>query len=335
MQMSEKLLRVKNLKTYFYTSSGIVKAVDGVNFSLKTGKTLGIVGESGSGKSVTASSIMRLIQSPPGKITDGEIMFEDKDILKLSENEMLKLRGNDISMIFQDPMTALNPVFTIGYQITETILVHQKISKHEAKAKAIKALEVVGIPDAAERYGSYPYEFSGGMRQRVMIAMALACDPKLLLADEPTTALDVTIQAQILELMKNLQKKFNMAIIIITHDLGVIWEMADYVMVMYAGKTVEYTDTNTLYMKSRHPYTWGLLDSIPKRNNDKYEELSTIDGNPPDLRTTGKGCNFAGRCPYAEAICENKPPELVEVEPDHFVACHFQKSDKSLERRKR
>ena len=331
--MNERLLEVNNLQTYFYTSSGVVKAVDGVSFSLKKGQTLGIVGESGSGKSVTASSIVRLVPSPPGKIAGGEIIFDGKDILKLSRKELLNVRGRDIAMIFQDPMTALNPVFTIGKQISEAILVHRKISKDDAKKLTIQALETVGISDAESRYKNYPFEFSGGMRQRAMIAMAIVCNPKLLIADEPTTALDVTIQAQVLELMKNLQKELNTSILIITHDLGVIWEMADYVMVMYAGKTVEYTDMINLYKNPKHPYTWGLLDSIPKRNSEKNEPLNTIEGNPPDLRNTGVGCNFAGRCPYAKDICSKKQPPLIELETDHFVACHFQTKKEALTRR--
>ena len=331
--MNERLLEVNNLQTYFYTSSGVVKAVDGVSFSLKKGQTLGIVGESGSGKSVTASSIVRLVPSPPGKIAGGEIIFDEKDILKLSRKELLNVRGRDIAMIFQDPMTALNPVFTIGKQISEAILVHRKISKDDAKKLTIQALETVGISDAESRYKNYPFEFSGGMRQRAMIAMAIVCNPKLLIADEPTTALDVTIQAQVLELMKNLQKELNTSILIITHDLGVIWEMADYVMVMYAGKTVEYTDMINLYKNPKHPYTWGLLDSIPKRNSEKNEPLNTIEGNPPDLRNTGVGCNFAGRCPYAKDICSKKQPPLIELETNHFVACHFQTKKEALTRR--
>lgn len=331
--MSERLLEVNNLKTYFYTSSGVVKSVDGVSFSLDKGETLGIVGESGSGKSVTASSIMRLVPSPPGKIVGGDIIFDGRDVLGLSQKELLDLRGKDIAMIFQDPMTALNPVFTIGQQISEAILVHRKMSKGDAKTLAIKALETVGIPDAESRYKNYPFEFSGGMRQRAMIAMAIVCNPKLLIADEPTTALDVTIQAQVLELMKNLQKELNTSILIITHDLGVIWEMADYVMVMYAGKTVEYTDTINLYKNPRHPYTWGLLDSIPKRSSEKSEPLNTIEGNPPDLRNTGIGCNFSSRCPYAKDICSKKQPPLIELEPNHFVACHFQTKEEALTRR--
>jgi oligopeptide/dipeptide ABC transporter ATP-binding protein len=294
---------------------------------------LGIVGESGSGKSVTASSIVRLVPSPPGKIAGGEIIFDGKDILKLSRKELLNVRGRDIAMIFQDPMTALNPVFTIGKQISEAILVHRKISKDDAKKLTIQALETVGISDAESRYKNYPFEFSGGMRQRAMIAMAIVCNPKLLIADEPTTALDVTIQAQVLELMKNLQKELNTSILIITHDLGVIWEMADYVMVMYAGKTVEYTDMINLYKNPKHPYTWGLLDSIPKRNSEKNEPLNTIEGNPPDLRNTGVGCNFAGRCPYAKDICSKKQPPLIELETNHFVACHFQTKKEALTRR--
>ncbi|MCR2045115.1 ABC transporter ATP-binding protein [Anaerosalibacter massiliensis] len=328
--MEEKLLEVKDLKTYFHTSSGVVKAVDGVSFSIDRGKTLGIVGESGSGKSVTASTIMGLIPSPPGKVEGGEIIFEGNDILKIHKEELLNIRGKDIAMIFQDPMTALNPVFTVGYQITEAILAHRDISKKDAKKIAINALEMVGIPDAKSRYKCYPHEFSGGMRQRAVIAMAIVCDPKLLIADEPTTALDVTIQAQILDLMKELQKKLNTSILIITHDLGVIWEVSDYVMVMYAGRTVEYTETKTLYKNAKHPYTWGLLDSIPKLESDSDKMLNTIEGNPPDLRSTGKGCNFAGRCPYAKDICKKSPPKLVEVEPKHFVACYFQTEDTSL-----
>lgn len=331
--MNERLLEVNNLQTYFYTSSGVVKAVDGVSFSLKKGQTLGIVGESGSGKSVTASSIMRLVPSPPGKIAGGEIIFDGKDILELSRKELLNVRGRDIAMIFQDPMTALNPVFTIGKQISEAILVHRKISKDDAKKLTIQALETVGISDPESRYKNYPFEFSGGMRQRAMIAMAIVCNPKLLIADEPTTALDVTIQAQVLELMKNLQKELNTSILIITHDLGVIWEMADYVMVMYAGKTVEYTDMINLYKNPKHPYTWGLLDSIPKRSSEKNEPLNTIEGNPPDLRNTGVGCNFAGRCPYAKDICSKKQPPLIELETNHFVACHFQTKKEALTRR--
>ncbi len=330
--MAEKLLEVKDLKTYFHTSSGVVKAVDGVSFNINKGQTLGIVGESGSGKSVTASTIMGLIPTPPGKVEGGEILFEGKDILKFQEKELLNIRGKDIAMIFQDPMTALNPVFTVGYQITEAILAHQDVSKKEAKKIAINALETVGIPDAKSRYKSYPYEFSGGMRQRAVIAMAIVCNPKLLIADEPTTALDVTIQAQILDLMKELQGKLNTSILIITHDLGVIWEVSDYVMVMYAGRTVEYTETKTLYKKAKHPYTWGLLDSIPKLASDSEKMLNTIKGNPPDLRATGKGCNFAGRCPYVQDICKETPPKLVEVEPEHFVACHFQTEKTSLEK---
>lgn len=332
--MSKKLLEVKDLKTHFYTASGVVKAVDGVSFSIDKGKTLGIVGESGSGKSVTASSIMGLIPSPPGKICGGEILFEGKDLLKCEKDELLDIRGKDIAMIFQDPMTALNPVFTVGSQISEAILAHQKLSKEEAKNLAINALETVGIPDAKSRYKCYPYEFSGGMRQRAVIAMGIVCNPKLLIADEPTTALDVTIQAQILELMKNLQNKLDTSILIITHDLGVIWEITDYVMVMYAGRTVEYADTITLYDRAKHPYIWGLLDSVPNLEDDKDKVLNAIKGNPPDLRTTGEGCNFAGRCPYAQGICKKKQPELLEVEPNHFVACHFQTFDTSLEKRR-
>lgn len=321
--MSKELIRVNGLKTYFYLSSGVVKAVDGVSFSINEGETLGIVGESGSGKSVTASSIMRLLQKPIGKIADGEVLFEGRDLLKLKEKEMLGIRGKEISMIFQDPMTSLDPVFTIGQQIIEIIKIHQKVSDGEAKKIAIKALEMVGIPEAETRFSSYPHEFSGGMRQRVIIAMAIVCRPKMIIADEPTTALDVTVQAQVLNLLKDLQKQLGTSILLITHNLGVVWDMCDKVMVMYAGKTVEYTDTKTLYNKPMHPYTLGLLNSIPKLSDDPDKPLTAIPGSPPDLKLVGNSCNFHNRCIYAKDICREKVPELVEVEEGHFVACHF------------
>lgn len=322
--MGNEIIKVNNLRTYFYLSTGIVKAVDGVSFSINKGETLGIVGESGSGKSVTASSIMGLVPKPIGKIVDGEIIFEDKDLLKIKEKEMLDIRGKDISMIFQDPMTSLDPVFTIGHQIMQVIKIHQKVSKEEAKKIAIEALEMVGIPEADKRMNSYPHEFSGGMRQRVIIAMAIVCKPKMIIADEPTTALDVTVQAQVLDLLKDLQKQLGTSILIITHNLGVVWDICDRVMVMYAGKTVEYADTKTLYQNPMHPYTWGLLNSIPQLSDDPDEPLTAIQGTPPDLKLTGNSCNFHNRCPYAEDICRQKVPELLEIEEGHFVACHFQ-----------
>lgn len=323
---NEPLLKVENLKTHFNTASGVAKAVDGVTFSLDYGQTLGIVGESGCGKSVTSSSIMRLLPKN-GHIVDGQILFQGKDITKLSQKEMLKIRGNDISMIFQDPMTALDPVFTIGSQIIEVINAHQKLSKEEARQYAIKVLKMVGIPEAEKRLKSYPHEFSGGMRQRVIIAMAIACNPKLIIADEPTTALDVTVQAQVLGLMKDLQKEANSSIILVTHNLGVVWKMCDTVMVMYAGKTVEYADVKTLYADASHPYTWGLLNSMPKVTDDPNVPLASIPGTPPDLKLTGGSCNFHNRCKYCQEICKTKCPEMKEVAPNHFVACHFTKQE--------
>ena len=323
---NQPLLKVNNLKTHFNTASGIVKAVDGVTFTLNYGQTLGIVGESGCGKSVTSSSIIRLLPKN-GHIVDGQILFEGKDLVKLTQKDMLKIRGNDISMIFQDPMTSLDPVYTIGSQIMEVIHAHQKLSKEETKEYAIKALKMVGIPEAEKRLKSYPHEFSGGMRQRVIIAMAITCNPKLIIADEPTTALDVTVQAQVLGLMKDIQKESNSSIILVTHNLGVVWKMCDTVMVMYAGKTVEYADVKTLYSDARHPYTWGLLNSMPKVTDDPNIPLASIPGTPPDLKLTGGSCNFHNRCKYCQEICKQKSPDMKEVAPNHFVACHFTKEE--------
>lgn len=317
---NEALLKVEGLKTHFFTKSGVVKAVDGVSFEVKPGETLGIVGESGSGKSITAMSIMRLIASPPGRIVDGSIEFEGENLLKKSEKEMRNIRGNKISMIFQDPMTSLNPVLSVKKQMMETILTHEKMSKAEAESRAVELLSLVGIPAAKKRLSSYPHEFSGGMRQRVMIAMALACNPKLLIADEPTTALDVTIQAQILELLNSLQDELGMSIIMITHDLGVVSEVCDRVMVMYAGRPVEYTDVKTLFNEPKHPYTWGLLNSIPSIRNKK-ERLEAIKGIPPDLRTLPTGCNFAPRCNHVMEACHHLDPALLEVKKGHQVQC--------------
>ena len=330
--MSENILTVKDLKTYFYTASGIAKAVDGVSFNIAKGETMGIVGESGSGKSVTSSSIIRLLPPRTGKIVGGSIEFEGKDVLALSKKELNDFRGKDIAVIFQDPMTSLDPVFKIGKQMTEMIMAHQNVTKDEAWKMSVEALSKVGIPEPEKRMNSYPYELSGGMCQRVIIAMAVCCKPKLIIADEPTTALDVTVQAQVLVLLKELQRDMDTAILLITHNLGVVWEMCDKVMVMYAGNTVEFTDTKTLYSNPRHPYTWGLLDSMPKLSDESKGELKTIPGTPPDLRLTGKCCNFYNRCPYVTEACTQSVPPLVEVEPGHFVACHRQNLTNKLEK---
>ena len=330
--MSENILTVKDLKTYFYTASGVAKAVDGVSFNIAKGETMGIVGESGSGKSVTSSSIIRLLPPRTGKIVGGSIEFEGKDVLALSKKELNDFRGKDIAVIFQDPRTSLDPVFKIGKQMTEMIMAHQNVTKDEAWKMAVEALSKVGIPEPEKRMNSYPYELSGGMCQRVIIAMAVCCKPKLIIADEPTTALDVTVQAQVLELLKELQRDMDTAILLITHNLGVVWEMCDKVMVMYAGNTVEFTDTKTLYSNPRHPYTWGLLDSMPKLSDESKGELKTIPGTPPDLRLTGKCCNFYNRCPYVTEACTQSVPPLVEVEPGHFVACHRQNLTNKLEK---
>ena len=314
------LLEVKDLKTYFYTDAGVAKSVDGVTFSVERGKVLGIVGESGCGKSVTSLSIMRLVDPTTGRYEGGSILFDGQDILKLPEKEMQKLRGNKISMIFQEPMTSLNPVFTIGYQIEESLMLHKGMDKKAARARAIELLEMVGIPEAAKRVDEYPHQLPGGMRQRVMIAMALAGDPELLIADEPTTALDVTIQAQILDLLKELQEKLHMSIIFITHDLGVIAEMADEVAVMYAGEIVEKAKTRELFDDPKHPYTVGLMDSIPDINQE-VERLTTLEGLVPSLYDMPKGCHFAPRCKYACPECEEKHVELTDLEGGRQVRC--------------
>jgi oligopeptide transport system ATP-binding protein len=318
--MSEKLVEIRNLKTHFYTDDGISPAVDGVNLFIKRGETLGVVGESGCGKSVTSLSVMRLIPNPPGKIVDGEILFEGRDLLKLSESEMRKIRGNDISMIFQEPMTSLNPVYTIGDQIAEAITLHQGLNKKEALNKAVEMLRLVGIPLPDKRVKEYPHQLSGGMRQRVMIAMALSCNPKLLIADEPTTALDVTIQAQILELMKKLKKDLGMAIMLITHDLGVVAEMAERVVVMYAGKVIEEGDVVSIFKHPLHPYTEGLLQSIPRMDSNR-EKLHVIDGVVPNPLNLPTGCHFNPRCPYAIDKCRESQPALEQVAPGRYVAC--------------
>lgn len=320
MESVKPLLEVKNLHTHFFTKTGVVRAVDGVNFDVKPGETLGIVGESGSGKSITAMSILGLIPSPPGRIVDGEILFKGEDLLKKSENQMRQIRGKEISMVFQDPMTSLNPVFSVEKQMVETVLAHEKVTKKQARERAIELLNLVGIPDPSKRVKNYPHEFSGGMRQRVMIAMALACNPSLLIADEPTTALDVTIQAQILELFKKMQKELDMAIIMITHDLGVVAEVCDRVLVMYAGKPAEFTDTKKLFDQGKHPYTLGLMNSIPKISPNK-EKLIPITGLPPNLGDLPKGCSFAPRCKHVMDSCFSIDPTLQEIDENHFVRC--------------
>ena len=329
--MSEHVLSVKDLKTYFHTATGIAKAVDGVSFTLDAGKTMGIVGESGSGKSVTATSIMRLLPQN-GKIMGGEIDFDGVDMMKLSKKQLVALRGNEIAMIFQDPMTSLDPVFKVGNQMVEMICAHQNVTKEAARAMAIEALGRVGIPNPEKRMDAYPYELSGGMCQRVIIAMAICSHPKIIIADEPTTALDVTVQARVLELLRELQRNLNTGILLITHNLGVVWEMCDDVMVMYAGQTVEKAETKELYAEPLHPYTWGLLDSIPRLSDESKGMLTTIPGVPPDLRLTGECCNFCNRCRYAKDICRTSVPPLMEVKPNHFVACHLQNGTNKLER---
>lgn len=315
------LLDVKNLQTRFYTSEGVVQAVNDVSFQVNDQETVGIVGESGSGKSMTMLSVMRLIPQPPGKITHGEVVFEGQDLLQLSLRDIRKLRGNRISMIFQDPMTSLNPVLTVEKQLTEAIRVHLNLDKAAARDRAIELLEHVGIPAARDRLRNYPHQFSGGMRQRVMIAMGLACNPKLLIADEPTTALDVTIQAQIVELVKRLKAELNMAVIWITHDLSLLASLADRILVMYAGQIVESASLDQLYANPRHPYTLGLLQSIPRLDEAQKAALKPVDGMPPDLTDYPPGCPFAARCPYVIDRCHTEDPTLEAVGDNHAVAC--------------
>ncbi|HFD39943.1 MAG TPA: ABC transporter ATP-binding protein [Anaerolineae bacterium] len=315
------LLEVKNLKTQFFTEDGVVKAVDGVSFYVDKGETLGIVGESGCGKSVSVLSVMRLIPQPPGKIVDGEVWFDGQNLLELSDDEIRQIRGNRIAMIFQDPMTSLNPVLTIGRQIGEALELHLGMSKQEARKRSAELLSLVGIPEAEMRLDDYPHQFSGGMRQRAMIAMGLACNPQLLIADEPTTALDVTIQAQIVDLVKRLRDEIGMAVIWITHDLGVIAGLADRMMVMYAGHVVEEAEVKELYANPRHPYTIGLLGSLPRLDKIREERLTSIEGLPPDLISPPPGCPFEPRCVYAIEKCKTERPELAPVGPRHTIAC--------------
>lgn len=316
----EKVLQVKNLNTSFNTYAGEVKAVRGVSFDLGKGEALGIVGESGSGKSITMMSVMRLL-SENGVIKEGEILFEGKDLVKMPEKDMEKIRGNEIGMIFQDPMTSLNPVFTIGNQLMEPLIKHRKLSQKDAFEKSVEMLKLVGIPSPEKRMKQYPHEFSGGMRQRAMIAMSLVCSPKILIADEPTTALDVTIQAQILELMKELKDKLGMAIILITHDLGVVADVCNRINVMYGGKLVETGNVKDIFYNSRHPYTWGLLRSIPNPKSDVKERLKPINGTPPDLLKPPVGCPFAPRCEHAMKICMTNMPENFKINERHMAAC--------------
>ncbi|GAA4857937.1 ABC transporter ATP-binding protein [Paenibacillus vulneris] len=320
--MSQNILEVKDLKVSFRTYAGEVQAVRGVSFELKKGEVLAIVGESGCGKSVTAQTIMRLIPSPPSVIKGGSILFDGKtEVTLCTDKEMEKIRGSEMGMIFQDPMTSLNPTMTIGKQITEGLIKHHNISKDEANKKAVEILKMVGISNPEGRIYQYPHEFSGGMRQRVMIAIALACSPKLLIADEPTTALDVTIQAQIIDLMKTLSEKTEASIIVITHDLGVVAEMAQRVIVMYAGKVVEQGTVDELFYNPQHPYTWGLLRSVPRLDQDADSELIPIPGTPPDLFAPPKGCAFAARCPYAMKACLEIDPEHTKLTDTHSAAC--------------
>jgi oligopeptide/dipeptide ABC transporter ATP-binding protein len=317
---ADKLLEVRNLRTWFDTDRGLFRAVDGISFDVGRGRTVGLVGESGCGKSVTSLSLMGLVPSPPGNVSADAILFEGKDLLGMSPEARRLLRGGRMSMVFQEPMTSLNPVHTIGHQIVEAIRAHSDMSPAAAKARAIEVLELVRIPSAAQRFDDYPHHMSGGMRQRVMIAMALACEPALLIADEPTTALDVTIQAQILELMRDLQQRLGMAILIITHDLGVIAELADDVVVMYAGKVVEKASVRSLFEDPQHPYTIGLLGSIPRLDVER-ERLATIEGSVPSPANQPAGCRFAPRCPFADSRCHAEAPPLREMGADHEVAC--------------
>jgi oligopeptide transport system ATP-binding protein len=315
------LLEVNGLQTQFFTQDGVVKAVNGVSFYLDQGETLGIVGESGCGKSVSVMSLMRLIPQPPGRIVGGEVTFDGQDLLALSDDEIRGIRGNKIAMIFQDPMTSLNPVLTIGRQIGEALELHLGMNRHEARSRSAELLGLVGIPSAESRLDDYPHQFSGGMRQRAMIAMGLACDPQLLIADEPTTALDVTIQAQIVDLVKRLRDDLGMAVIWITHDLGVVAGLADRMMVMYAGFIVEEAPVKAIYGDPRHPYTMGLLGSLPRLDEIREEKLQSIDGLPPDLIALPEGCPFAARCDYVLEKCRTERPQLEPVGPRHRVAC--------------
>ena len=321
------LLEVDDLKMYFHTEDGVVRAVDGVSYTLDRGETLGVVGESGSGKSVTHMTMMGLIPMPPGKIEGGSVLYRGHDLLNMPEAQMQHVRGNDIAMIFQDPMTSLNPVYKIGKQVGEGLSLHRGYSKEQALKRAVELLDAVGIPEPEKRVNEYPHQFSGGMRQRVMIAMALACDPDILIADEPTTALDVTIQAQIIELMQEMQEKNGNAIVMITHDLGVVADIADKIMVMYAGRPVEFGTADEIFYESRHPYTWGLIRSIPEQATDEKKPLTPIHGNPPALSNLPKGCVFSPRCPFATDKCRAERPAKFQTGTGHYAACHYAGND--------
>lgn len=317
--MAKILLNIEGLRTHFFTEAGIVKAVDGISFSLKKGESLGLVGESGSGKTVTALSVLRIVPKP-GKITDGKIEFDGENLLKKTEKEMQQMRGSEIAIIFQDPSSSLNPVYNVETQLVDVIMAHQTVSKIEARRKAIEILGVVGIPEAETRMREYPHQFSGGMKQRVAIARALACQPTLLFADEPTTNLDVTIQAQVLNLLNDLKKKFGMSLVMITHDMGVIAEMTTRIVVLYAGRVCEIAETNELFERPKHPYTESLLAAVPRL--DMRKTLRVIPGNIPNLISPPSGCRFHPRCDYAKQACKNRIPVLEEIEPEHSVACH-------------
>jgi oligopeptide transport system ATP-binding protein len=321
--VADDLLVVDNLQMYFFTRDGVVKAVDGVSYTLNSGETLGVVGESGSGKSVTALTIMRLIQEPPGKVVGGDVRFRGESLIEMDDESIRKIRGNKIAMVFQDPMTSLNPVYRVGRQIAEPLILHKGLTKDAAWSRAVELLDLVGIPHPESRVKDYPHQFSGGMRQRVMIAMALANDPDILIADEPTTALDVTIQAQILELMEELQKRMGSAIILITHDLGVVADQADNVMVMYAGRPVEYGTVDQVFYEPLHPYTWGLMDSLPEYAVDEKGTLCPIKGQPPSLINVPSGCAFHPRCPFAQDVCFTEIPQFLDIDGGHGAACHF------------
>jgi peptide/nickel transport system ATP-binding protein len=320
----KKLFEIRGLKTQFNTEAGVAVAVDGLNFDIYEGEVLGIVGESGSGKSVTALSMVRLIPNPPGEIVEGTVIYRGRDLLQLSYDELHKIRGKEIAMIFQEPMTSLNPVFTVGYQIEEILKLHENLTKQQVRAKAVEMLDLVGIPDAAKRLGDYPHQFSGGMRQRAMIAMALACNPALLIADEPTTALDVTIQAQILELMLEMKRRRKeAAVMLITHDLAVVAETCERVIVMYGGSIQEVAPVEELFASPEHPYTIGLLNSLPRPDRDRQDRLSTIRGMVPSILDMPKGCNFCTRCDEAIERCATDEPPLREIKHGHFVRCHL------------
>ncbi len=320
--MAERLLEVNDLATYFFTADGVVKAVDGISYHIDERESVAIVGESGSGKSVSALSVMRLVASPPGRIVHGEVKFDGKDLLALTEPEMRRIRGNDIAMVFQEPMTSLNPVLTIGFQLTEALKLHLGMNRQEATDRAADLLGLVGIPDSQRRLKDYPHQFSGGMRQRVMIALAVSCNPRLIIADEPTTALDVTIQAQVLEVMRDLANQFGTAIVIITHNLGVVARYAERVIVMYAGKIIESGSATEVYHDPKHPYTLGLLRSVPRLDEIRPEKLEAIEGLPPLVVDLPDACAFAPRCRYVTDKCNEKMPELEEITPGHLARCY-------------